>query len=162
MNVYVPIKCKICGRIIKPPDEALIVGQDPRTVHARMIMRLAAHMEENGVAEMRNGRPDKPHYQASLNMAAAGRSMSGIVMGSYFDLSPELAEIHDAERARLNVLTRKAQTTDDDLRKIALDVVPNTVANAVLEAVEAALRKLRDRYEEIGEHAPKQGELTKA
>ena len=159
MSLIIPVKCKLCGATIKPPE--LIIGEDPRIPLLKQIAKMAAHMAKRAEDEARNGGLTKPHLEAFAQQQGQAQNLAGVLMSRCFDLSPELEAYAERERAMLARTLRKATVTDEEIQEISISTL-----NAVMEQFEdrpyvellqhlkAAVKDLRDRYEELGDYAP--------
>lgn len=147
--IAVPVKCKLCGTTIKPPE--LIIGEDPRIGLLKQIQKMATHMSRRAEDEARDGATQKPHLEAYALHQAQAQNLAGVLMSRCFDLSPELQAYAERERARLATSVRKTTLADADLETLT---AKNDLQGATLWIVLAYLKDLRDRYEEIGDYAP--------
>ena len=138
------MKCKICSKIISPPDQALIIGESAPARNQRILQSLFSHIQTK--AQEEQNQPAQPHIMALIAAMTAGENLKGALLIGNFEISPEQeAERQDVLR-RVHEITRTVRTTDEDLEKI-LYAHPNGFAMN-------ALKDLRDRYEGLGKYAP--------
>lgn len=139
MSLIIPAKCKICGSTLKPPDEALIIGEDPVIAGRRYFQRLVKHLAER----------HQEHMAAAVLM---GNNLCGILIGANFELSGDLAQAQEQERANIHRMTGKVRMTDEDLKPLAYNTDFEDDLDIGLFEI---FKDLRDRYEEIGQYAVK-------
>ena len=140
------MKCKICSKIISPPDQALIIGEPPEVRNQRILQSLFSHIQEKTQEEQ--GRPDQPHAAALVAAITVGENLKGALLFGNFEIGAEQeAERQDVLR-RVHEITRTVRMSDQDL----MEEHQEPAGGWVLEK----LRDLRDRYEGLGKYAPAQ------
>ena len=140
------MKCKICSKIISPPDQALIIGEPPEVRNQRILQSLFSHIQEKTQEEQ--GRPDQPHAAALVAAITVGENLKGALLFGNFEIGAEQeAERQDVLR-RVHEITRTVRITDQEI----LDMLPTVYQKSTIQI----LCDLRDRYEGLGKYAPAQ------
>ena len=160
------IVCKFCNQKIKTPPEAMVVGIPKERRLGIITQALGVHLQTEAAREAKglqsiapqNGKPNPAivlpkslHFDAIQQVMLHGNAIQGFMMLNCFELTDELAEIHEINRAVIHAWSRKVKLTDEDLSAKALQLA-NTDKPEV--AAMFMLQDLRDRYEEIGKYAP--------
>ena len=159
--IHLPMKCRLCGKIISPPDEARIIGQPETVQNQKIIARLMAHIGKHAQEEQRSG---GPHAQALIEATLASQNLHASLIIGCFQINPEMEADRQRVFARIHELTRTVRITDEDLKTIAQEngFVLNFDHWAENENLLDMLRDLRDRYESLGKYAPAQPEPIEA
>ena len=140
------MKCKICGKIISPPDQALIIGESAQVRNQKILQSLFAHIQ--GEMQKEQTHPAKPHTAALVAAMTAGENLKGAMLIGNFEIGAEQeAERQDVLR-RVHEITRTVRITDQEI----LDMLPTVYQKSTIQI----LCDLRDRYEGLGKYAPAQ------
>ena len=141
------MKCKICGKIISPPDQALIIGESAPVRNQKILQSLFYHVQSKMQEEQ--NRPEQLHTAALIHAMTAGENLKGALLIGNFEISPEQeAERQDVLR-RVHEITRTVRMSDGELVTLLKAYLPDIVPMDL-----RVLQDLRDRYEGLGKYAP--------
>ena len=152
------MKCKLCGKIIEPPQ--LLIGEPEGKRKQRTVRKLMKHMEERVETEAKSGRGG-PHLEATqkaamrCNLIAA--NLNGVFLTEHFEMPEDLQTDRQALLRDVHEMTRQVRLTDEDLHRensrfwfrTSSSVEPITPTDIL-----KVLFDLRDRYESLGKYAP--------
>lgn len=140
------MKCKICGKMISPPDQALIIGESAPARNQRILQALFSHIQ--GQMENERNQPSQPHTAALISATVAGENLKGAMLVGCFEVSPDMDRERQDVLRRVHEITRTVRMSDKDLaaRNLSCDECVNDGL--------AALKDLRDFYEGLGKYAP--------
>ena len=152
--IITPMKCKLCGKTISAPDEALIIGQPPQARNQRLIAKLLQHMQTRAEEELkdRNGSA-RPHTQALVAATVASQNFNGALVIGCFDISPDMEAERQGVLKRIHEMTRTIRIPDTELAGLSKDCDCEG-GECTWDAVLEVLKDLRDRYEGLGKYAP--------
>ena len=151
------MKCKLCGKIISPPDETPLIGEPPQVRNQKIIARLMKHMQSRVEAEAKIG--SGPHLQAMAESSVASQNFSGALLIGHFEISPDMEQDRQYVLFRVHEMTRKVRMTNEELMATVRCTCPGEctglhVADGVEERALRMMMDLRDRYEGLGKYAP--------
>jgi len=110
--IITPMKCKLCGKVISPPDEALVIGETEQVRNQKIIARLVKHLQSKAEEELKTtaknglnsetGRwhspdTDRPHAKALIDATVAAQNFNGALMIGHFEISADM----EADRQRV-------------------------------------------------------------
>lgn len=156
--ITLPMKCKICGKIISSPDEALIIGQPPQVRNQHIIKRLMNHMNARAEEEARKIGP-KPHAQGIMEALMIAQNFNGALVLGNFELPPDTETERLEVISRVHEMTRQVRMSDEDLDAAwdrETEYMHDRVGSVAIDAAKIFFRDLRDRYESLGKYAPAQ------
>ncbi len=142
------MKCKICGKVISPPDQALIIGESAPARNQRILQALFSHIQ--GQMETERNQPAQPHTAALIGATVAGENLKGAMLVGCFEVSPDMEMERQDVLRRVHEITRTVRMSDEDLMEYA----PRGYHGLVEIRWIDALKDLRDRYEGLGKYAP--------
>ena len=150
--VITQIVCKLCGKAI--PEGVPIVGEPPDNVRRRKVAQMNIHMQDRHPVQ----------FQTAVTAGIVfGQTVPAILTAADFDLPEDMEKQRQIERARLAKMLRRVTLTDEQLEKLTTDALlsfplaysfDNSDGQEIRFAILDLLKRLRDRYEEIGEYAP--------
>ena len=150
------MKCKLCGKIISPPDETPLIGEPPQVRNQKIIQRLMRHMQNRVEAEAKLGAGE--HLQAMADATVASQNFSGALLIGYFEISPDMEKGRQLVMQRIHEMTRSVRMADQEIDRIVAKRTEGMTHSlstvAFVRAMYDALRDLRDRYEGLGQYAP--------
>ena len=141
------MKCKICGKTISPPDQALIIGESAPVRNQRILQSLFSHVQSKMQEEQ--NRPEQPHTAALIHATVAGENLKGAMLIGNFEIGAEQEAERQGVLRRVHEITRTVRLTDQEIDSMieADGLTRFTIRNYLLD--------LRDYYEGLGIHAPK-------
>ena len=154
--IITPMKCKLCGKTISPPDEALIIGEADGARKAKLIAELTQHIVTEGNNEVRRNGPNEdagPHTAAICAANKAAQHLGTALMVNCFDVSPDLDTDRLEVFRRIHAVTRTVRIPDTELERLSKDCDCEG-GECTWDAVLEVLKDLRDRYEGLGKYAP--------
>lgn len=102
--ITTPMKCKICGKIISSPDEALIIGEAPQVRNQKILQRLYSHVQ--GKMQEEHNQPIQPHTQVLIQATVAGENLKGALLIGNFKISPDMEAERQDVLARVHEMTK--------------------------------------------------------
>ena len=153
----IPMKCKLCGKIIEPPE--ILIGEPEGKRKQRTVRKLMKHMEERVETEAKSGRGG-PHLEATqkaamrCNLIAA--NLNGVFLTEHFEMPEDLQSDRQALLRDVHEMTRQVRVSDEELMRM-LDGCTVTIGTGFSTPsmhAEDVLKDLRDRYESLGKYAP--------
>ena len=158
--------CKLCGKKLKTPDQAMVIGIHPQQKVQIIMAALGQHLQEEANHEAQayqrqtNGKPSPAqvlpkmlHTQAVQSCIVHGGAVQGYFTLQCFVLDSELEAIQEQNRRVIHEWSRSVRITDEELKELVesdvaeIDGLRNTPALSYL-------KDLRDRYEGLGKYAP--------
>lgn len=155
--LLIPIKCKLCGKLLSPPDAAKIIGESPQVQNQKIIARIMSHIGSKAQEEQKTG---GPHAQALFEATMASQNLHAAALIGCFEITPEMEKDRQSVFARIHALTRTVKVSTADLMAMVQCTCPIPcctglhVADGVEERALRMLMDLRDRYESLGKYAP--------
>lgn len=153
--VTTPMKCKICGKIISPPDEALIIGESPQVRNQKILGKLYSHVQ--GKMQEEQKQPIQPHTQILIQATVVGENLKGALLIGNFEISPDMEAERRGVLARVHEITRTVRITDQEIlqtiHKLDEEWSDGRSITAPNQILVDLLRDLRDRYEGLGKYA---------
>jgi len=148
--ILTPMKCKICSKVISPPDQALIIGEPVQVRNQKILQRLYSHITDRMQAEQKQ--PSKPHTEALLQATLAGENLKGALLVGCFEISADMEAERQSVLKRVHGMTRTVRMSDEDLSQLgeSADLLNGSEWGQAF----ALLQNLRDRYEGLGKYAP--------
>jgi len=142
------MKCKICSKVISPPDQALIIGEPPQVWNQRILQSLFSHI--HGEMQKEQNRPEKPHTAALVAAITAGENLKGAMLIGNFEIGADQESERQDVLRRVHEITRTVRISEEGLAAMIDEDLPE--GGAILNL----LCDLRDRYEGLGKYAPAQ------
>lgn len=152
-----PIKCKLCGKSINPPDAAKVIGQSEQIQNQAIIAKLLGHIR--GMAEEEGKTPPQgPHFRALIEATLVSQNLHAALILGQFDLDQPMEADRQKVLKRVHAETRTVRMTDEELALI-YGASEYCRPDGTLDSL-AMLMDLRDRYEERGKYAPQSDAQT--
>lgn len=151
--ILLPLKCKLCNKIISPPDQTKIIGESEQVTNQKIIAKLMSHIGGQAKEEQKTG---GPHAQALIEATLAAQNLHSALIIGCFEITPEMEQDRAQVFEKIHQLTRTFKISDEDLATEFRRATFSHGTGPIYGTHWEFIKELRDRYEGLGKYAPVQ------